>query len=227
MADSKFDVVFRGDIVAGHNINDVKARLAQLFKVDAARIEALFAGGIVPLKRNLDQVSAEKYKAVLLNAGAQVQIRSAGADSKRNAPLSEKRPAAARAAAKPSATLTGLTLAPAGSDLLGPDEREEIRERKIDLSEFSLRPMGGDLLDVSEKQPAIPSVVNTSTFELADVGVDLLEGFRNEALPSPELDPEFDLAEPGADLLPSDCRRSTEALVVDVSHLDILPLDQK
>lgn len=75
MSDSKYDIIFRGDVVAGNNIVEVKQRLAQLFKIDAAKVDALFTGRAVPLKRNVDLQTAEKYKAILLKAGAQVSIK--------------------------------------------------------------------------------------------------------------------------------------------------------
>ena len=73
--ESKFDITFRGDVIAGNNIVDVKQRLAQLFKIDAEKVDALFTGRAVPLKRNVDQATAEKYKAILMKAGAQVSLK--------------------------------------------------------------------------------------------------------------------------------------------------------
>ena len=57
MADELFNVVFRGDIVSGHNLADVKARFAQLFKTDIAKVENFFAGRPVVLKANCDRAT--------------------------------------------------------------------------------------------------------------------------------------------------------------------------
>src|SRR5690606_40568336 len=66
---AEFDIIFRGDIVIGHQLQDVKARLQQLFKTDAARIDALFTGRPVALKRGLDQATANKdRKSTRLNS---------------------------------------------------------------------------------------------------------------------------------------------------------------
>ena len=78
MSNQEFDIIFRGDIVFGHQLADVKQRLQQLFKADAAKVDALFSGRPVPLKRGLDQASAEKYKEALTRAGAQVDIVPGG-----------------------------------------------------------------------------------------------------------------------------------------------------
>ena len=65
MPESLFDIVFRGDLMPGHKLPEVKARLARLFKIDAARVEPLFSGAAVVLKRNLDRATADKYVAAL------------------------------------------------------------------------------------------------------------------------------------------------------------------
>lgn len=73
-----FDIVFRGDILPGKNLVEVKQRLAQLFKADEAKINQLFSGAAVPLKRNLEKAVADKYVAALNQAGADVQLMEAG-----------------------------------------------------------------------------------------------------------------------------------------------------
>ena len=72
MTEELFDIVFRGDILPGFQLREVKQQLGQLFKVDQARINALFGVGVVSLSRNLDQTMASKYQAVLRKAGADV-----------------------------------------------------------------------------------------------------------------------------------------------------------
>ena len=48
MSDQQFDVFFRGDIVAGQAVAEVKERLAGLFKLDAAQVEQLFSAARPP-----------------------------------------------------------------------------------------------------------------------------------------------------------------------------------
>ncbi|AFU98634.1 hypothetical protein M5M_07195 [Simiduia agarivorans SA1 = DSM 21679] len=57
-----FDIVFRGDIAPGHQLPQVKQRMAALFKRTPEQIEPLFAGTPVPLKKNVDAEAAEKSK---------------------------------------------------------------------------------------------------------------------------------------------------------------------
>ena len=37
MSEQQYDIIFRGDIVLGQQLTDVKLRLQQLFKADAAK----------------------------------------------------------------------------------------------------------------------------------------------------------------------------------------------
>ncbi|MEX1034083.1 MAG: hypothetical protein WDZ30_12030 [Cellvibrionaceae bacterium] len=234
MTEPLFDIVFRGDIVMGQNIQDVKGRLGQLFKVDAAKVEALFAGGVVALKRDLDKSTAEKYKAVLTKAGAQVQIRPAeGPKSAAPTPVPAARNQSVSTDAESSDPDSGtqappaggdFTLAPAGSNLLSPSEVRQIQALDLDLSGISIKPLEGDLLDESEKtKPVAPDDVQVGDYQVAAAGTDLLDGFQKEELPLAEIDVDFDLAEVGADLLAPADRSKQPPVEVDISHLEVLP----
>lgn len=214
MTDALFDIVFRGDIVPGHNIAEVKQHLAQLFKVDAGRIDALFSGGVVPLKRNLDESTAEKYRATLYKVGAQVQVRPVGS-------AGAKPPPAPRAAPVP--TGPSLSLAPRGAYLLAPSERPQAQPLELDLSAYTLRPMDGDLVDAAERATEAGVEPNIPALDLAEPGADLLEGYREESIPLPDIDPGFELAEAGVDLLEGSERREAVAPQLDLSHLSVLP----
>lgn len=239
MTDSLFDIVFRGDVVIGHNIQEVKARLAQLFKTDLAKVEALFSGGMVTLKRNLDAATAEKYKAVLTKAGAQVQVRPVGGAVKPEKVRTQVQPAANPAAEnsspkdtlsenrspKEQPTASGFSLAPAGASLLDASERQASPSVDLDLSGITVKPMEGDLLEASEKRSYYQADFDTTQFELADPGADLLEGVERENVIAPVIDPDFQVAEAGADLLEPAHRRPPEAVSVQTDHLNVLPLE--
>ncbi len=68
-------IIFSGELVAGFDTDEVKANLGKLFKIDdAAKLETLFSGKDVTLKKNLEPEQARKYEATLSNAGAMVRI---------------------------------------------------------------------------------------------------------------------------------------------------------
>lgn len=216
----EFDIIFRGDVVVGHQLQDVKQRMQQLFKTDATKIDALFTGRPVPLKRNLDEATANKYRDVLLKAGAQVEVRPSG----------ELNPAAARPTAQPESasanqSKTALwTLAPVGSVLLAPTEKPKVIPVSVDTSAISLRPAGGNLLDATEVKPAPTSEVRAPNFEVAVLGADLIDSDEKTDLPLVEIEGmDWDLAEIGADLLSADEKPAPAAPLKNISDFGLAP----
>lgn len=209
MTEPLFDIVFRGDLMPGHHLPDVKARLAQLFKIDAARVEALFSGAAVTLKRNLDRPTASKYHKVLRSAGAAVDLRPA-----RQEPAAS---ATRRDAPRPA----GLSLAPLGAELLSPQERSDNAEPELELNNYSIRPMEGYLLDEAERGRDDITAQVDYDFDLAPLGADLLDA-RPESEPFPELNPRFELAEPGADVLKPEERSRQEPVQVETDHISLV-----
>jgi len=74
MAAQEYAVIFRGTLVEGTDPAAVRANLAKLFNADATRIEQMFSGQTVIIKKGLDAAGAEKYRAALAKAGALVEI---------------------------------------------------------------------------------------------------------------------------------------------------------
>lgn len=68
-------IIFSGELVAGFDTEEVKANLGKLFKIeDSAKLDALFSGKDITLKKNLEAEQARRYEATLSNAGAMVRI---------------------------------------------------------------------------------------------------------------------------------------------------------
>lgn len=78
MSEPRYSILFAGEILPDFTLDTVKANLANLFKSDLDKIEALFSGQPVPLKRNLESAEADKYLAALQRAGAKVSKQSEG-----------------------------------------------------------------------------------------------------------------------------------------------------
>jgi uncharacterized membrane protein YhaH (DUF805 family) len=72
MPQSKYKIVFKGELLADAVLDQVKDQLAKLFKSDHTKINALFDGGPVALKRDLSSEEADKYLAALQRTGAKV-----------------------------------------------------------------------------------------------------------------------------------------------------------
>ena len=69
MATDDYAVIFRGTLIEGSDPAVVRANLAKLFNADAARIEKMFSGQTVIIKKGLDAAEAQKYRAALAKAG--------------------------------------------------------------------------------------------------------------------------------------------------------------
>lgn len=226
-ANALFDIVFRGDILPGQNIMQVKQRLAQLFKTDEAKINVLFSGAATPLKRNLDKTTADKYAAMLRKVGADVQVTAAGKVSAKKAPKRESRPTTVARSpspivkpqtlqerlaaqelerketvpAEPAEEPSKFTLAPVGSDVLKPEERSYIKPVEVDTSELSLRESGADLLDDNEKTAIETVQIDVSELMLDEVGADLLSDDEKSHFEELALDlTGIDLAPAGSDM---------------------------
>lgn len=73
MTQARFKIVFSGELMPDMALDTVKDNLAQLFKSNRSRVESLFSGATVPLKRDLPEDEADKYLIALQNAGAKVR----------------------------------------------------------------------------------------------------------------------------------------------------------
>lgn len=209
MTGEQFDIIFRGDIVLGHNLADVKARLQQLFKTDAARIDALFSGRPVALKKSLDADTAEKYRTVLTKVGAVVQLRTSGEEPSKVLPPKVRR----------------LSLAPVGSLLVAANEKAAPAVVEIDTSALSLREQTGRLVDQAELPDSIPVTINSLEVDLAPLGERLVREDEVAHLPLLEIELEdWQLAETGADLLTSDERAAPIVPVISVPDFGLAPV---
>jgi len=183
MSDAQFDIVFRGDIVIGQSLGEVKIRLGQIFKLGSEQIDKMFVGNSVVIKRGLTQDQAQKYRDAFAKAGAIVSLVAVKAGT---ADENSKRD-------------RSFTLAPVGSNMT-PRLREQARAQPLpDTGHLSLRPAGTELLDFSERKAEIASSVIAGDWGLAEIGA-LLETLDNGVLPLPILETDWDLAEVGADL---------------------------
>jgi len=169
MSDQQFDVFFRGDIVAGQSVVEVKERLAGLFKLETAQVEQLFSGRPTSIRRNLDEASARKYEQALLKIGALAELRLVKVEEAPAAQTVAETSAAGSPAeppVEPANADSGLSLAPAGSDVLRPDERANVEVTEVDVSALALEPGGGEILRDEEKRSVEATQVDTSHLEV-------------------------------------------------------------
>lgn len=187
MAEGEFQVVFRGELTGERPEDEVKQNLSALFKMPLAKVEALFSGKPIVVKRNLDQATAKKFDAAFRKAGAKCEIRAPGGSAKAQpepaAARSEttaaptpstggRRPPSVAAAGDPNNTqldievpddLSGLDVDTSDAPLAPPSERPE---PDIDIGDLSVAP--ADSGNLSEREPPPPADIDTSELSLED-----------------------------------------------------------
>ncbi len=73
MTQARFKIIFNGELMPDVSLDTAKENLARLFKSDPARINWLFSGGPVDIKRDLSENEADQYLKALQSAGAKVR----------------------------------------------------------------------------------------------------------------------------------------------------------
>lgn len=239
MADELFHVVFRGDIADGFALADVKARFAQLFKLDPARVDAYFAGKPTALKKDCDRATAEKFRGALQQIGAVAEIRPANPAAAAPAPQPAAQPAAQTAAAKPAVPVAPAapaaavapvaanpwSLSPEGSTLIRPDEIIAPPPVEVSIEHISVvkrNPFAADAEPPLEADRDVaPPALDLSAYEVAAAGVALAE--YEEFVPLPLDLSALSLSEVGADLLKPEERHEAAPVQVDTSELSLAP----
>jgi hypothetical protein len=235
MIEQTYDIIFRGDIVLGQQLKEVKLRLQQLFKTDAAKIDGLFSGKPVPLKRNLDLISAQKYRDALIKAGAQVELILSPDANLTSAPTIKTTEVIKVAVPPPSLHIPAppalkeemagnWSLAPVGAQLLPIEERSVVVPNSIDISALSLRKEGGNLLDVNERKSLTTASVVAPNFKLADVGANLVSAEEKLPLPLVEIEiSDWDIAELGADMIDADEKEMIPSPIINSLDVGLAP----
>jgi len=190
MSDELFEVAFSGQVKDGADLEQVKAKVGAMFKADVTKLAHLFSGKRMVIKKNIDQATANKYKAALNNAGAVCEIKSlneAPAAKPVEAAVKAPEPAPAPVvAAKAAVPITGdapeapqtdplgitaddiselsAGIAPVGSDMQ--DGIKDVAEPELDISGMDMAPAGSDLGQLKkEKDPPPPNTDGLSLLE--------------------------------------------------------------
>ena len=230
MNSPKFDIIFRGDIVLGHQMADVKLKLQQLFKTDAAKVDALFSGRPVPLKRGLDEATAQKYRAALMQAGAMVELKSGdepapqlGGEVAAAAQVATPSPAAPKTLAERLAAAAPAQPEPITppSAASAPVAAESFKSASSSPS-WSLAAAGADLLNATERSVTTPVVVDVSAISLRPAEgnlIDTSEQNRAEVARVPV--PDFGVAELGASLITAEEKHELPLMEITLEDWEI------
>jgi len=76
MSENTFQVVVSGDLAKGARIDDVKEKMATLFKTAVSNMDKLFKQKNHVIKRNVDRETAVKYQRAIERTGAVCRVES-------------------------------------------------------------------------------------------------------------------------------------------------------
>jgi len=210
MSGNTFEVVFNGKVVEGASVDQVKQNVAKLFKVEVAKVERLFSGARVVIKKGVDESTAKKYQMALHKAGAICAVVNSAQAAKPAAPAaSAPQPAAApRTDAKASAAQPAAAPGDAGLT------KYVVKEAPQSLGELGSAQLDEPGVVLIKHEEVAPPQIDTSDLSLDQPGATLVE---HQAVAEPAVDISgISMAEPGADI--GEASEQTE-LVVDISGL--------
>jgi hypothetical protein len=163
---SHYEIVFTGQVVPGARLAQVQNNLARLFQADEQRVATLFSGRRLVLKSGLDAAAAEKYRATLERAGAQVQVL----------PMAE--------AVEEIELSAPPASAPAKRAQVVPRDAYMAAFVAVDAPDFAITDLGTAMQDEPDSAP-VPRL-NLDQFSLAPAGADLGQTKAPSAGPAPD-----------------------------------------
>lgn len=182
-----FQLVFKGECTPGTDPATARNNAKTLFKATVEQVDRMFSGQPVVIRNKLEEVQAEKYRAVLQKHGmvAHVQPMEGAAppppsrpapdvdESRAQAqPEQAPRQAAPEQAAKESASAAGK---PASSVAVEPGDRLPVAGEKVDTilsgSGLTLDPVGVTLEE--HKEAPAPMFQHLDDWTLAPPGTEL------------------------------------------------------
>ena len=182
MSDKTFEVVFNGKLVEGADPAKVKANVAALFKVEVTKVERLFSGATVSIKKGVDEATAKKYQMALHKAGAITGVvnRAAKAAEPAAAPQATARPAAPKATPKPAAPAAEATSAAAVGL-----QKSVVKQAPADVGDLAGADIDAPGTLLVEHQDIPPPQIDTSALSMDFPGAELVE---HEEVAEPEFD---------------------------------------
>jgi hypothetical protein len=188
MSEELFEVAFSGEILEGADLDSVKKKIGQMFKADGSKLEQLFSGKRIPVKRQVDYATADKYRIAFERVGAHCEIRSLSEPepAAKPEPLAEvpKEPVQAETAAQSSSSDSGVYTTGDYGDVAPPPLVDPLGINGDDIEDLtaSIAPVGSELQN-AYVEPEEP-VFDISGFDVAPVG-SVLNTAEKELEPPP------------------------------------------
>ncbi len=219
MSEEMFQILVNGTLTEGAEIDQVKQNIAKLFKTSPDKVEPMFSGRKLAVKKGLDKATALKYKVAINNAGLAAAV----------APMAGQAPATSTDQTDTTAdtSLDHASLAATGSTM---DETPQAPPADIDTSGLIMDSVGETLAEAT----AIPEPdINISQISMGEIGEDVTE---YTPTPEPDIDiSKLDMGEAGENVMqyepvPEADIDTSELSVADVGedvmqHKEVPPAD--
>lgn len=172
-----FQLVFKGECVPGTDLEAARNNARTLFKASLEQVDRMFSGQPVVIRNKLEEVQAEKYRAVLKKHGmvAYVQPMADARPTTSSPPQPKPEAPAGRASQQPAAPSPPAPERKGMVPQTEPGDRLPVAGEKVDDilsgSGLSLDPVGVILAEQSEVEP--PMFQHLDEWSLAPAGSDL------------------------------------------------------
>jgi hypothetical protein len=187
--DEQYRLVFSGEVLDGQHPAVVKKRLAAVLKLDDERMDVLFSGKPVVVKKAIDEKNAARYQQAFNKAGARLRVLPAAESD--DAPV-KSTPADQSPHSSASPSVDQLAVLPPGADVLTDQERQPEAVADVDTSHLALQ----GAVFVTDEPEEVTAGPNVDHLSLAELGAQL--GVPRDSVVTQEIDVDFDLAEVGA-----------------------------
>ena len=224
-----FDLYFAGKLMSNTDLQQAKAAVGRIFKLDEQALGKLFSGNKVRLKQAVDVDTANRYRRAFGEAGALIEVVPHAAKTPAQ-PLADARVASERPTeTRPTLETTGpsrgadMTLQPPRTGSLEDCAREDTGFRMPDIDRMQLDGPA-DNLDLTPDPP--PYRVDISNLSLADANTGSLEDCARPKAPRPIPDISWlSMSEANTGSL-EDCHYQKPGRAIpDTSHLRLVSPD--
>ena len=196
--DERYRLVFQGEVLDGQHAAVVKKKLGEGLKIASERLDALFSGKPVVIRKEVDTDEAARYQAAFKKAGARLRAMPVAKAVGGPAPQSS------------AGTEAVFDVAPVG-ELLRPEERHTVAPVKVRTDHLSFAPPDAP----PSPTPAPVLEIDAPDWPLAPPGEPL--STERRVAPSKRA-PTWSLAAPGTRLEPP---KPAAPVAPDTSHLSL------
>ncbi len=175
MSFEQYDIFFSGQLIDGSDETVARSKLAALFKLPRERVEHLFSGKPVAVKRGVNMDTAIKYRTAFRDAGALIEIKpitnAAAVGTAASIPAVAPSPTPTAAPPEASkqdqpASSSDLSLSPANTGTLEGFAPEVVPVEIGDISQISMAAVGST---IDEREPPPPLEIDTSALSIEPV----------------------------------------------------------